>query len=129
MVFREVDVEHARQVRSSDVARLCCEDANEHGLCESVRRHDACQRADQRQCFSRDIGCEHTRQVRSSDVARLCGEASNEQVLRESVRWHDACRRTDQRQWCSEMFMLSIQDKREATMLCPLVLRQESSQV
>ncbi len=52
MVFRDGDVEHTRQVRSSDVAGRCCEDANEQVLCESVRQHDACQRVDQLQEFS-----------------------------------------------------------------------------
>ena len=52
MVFRDVDVEQTRQVSSSDVARLCYEDANEQVLCESVRWHDACRRTDQRQWLS-----------------------------------------------------------------------------
>ncbi len=36
----------------SEMRDFCCEDANEQVLCESVRQHDACQRADQLQEFS-----------------------------------------------------------------------------
>ena len=36
VVIRGVDVEHTRQVRSSDIARLCCKDVNEQVICASV---------------------------------------------------------------------------------------------
>ena len=52
VVFRDVDVEHTRQVWFSDVARFCCEDENEQVMCVSVRWHDVCQRCDPWQWLS-----------------------------------------------------------------------------
>ena len=109
MVFRDVDVEHTRQVRSSDVARLCCEDSNAQVLCESVR----CRRTDQRPwcaemlMWSTQDKCEAVilrdyavkmrtfkccvSQLDVEEPINDNGYYSNEQVLCELVRRHDVC--------------------------------------
>ena len=118
VVFRDVDDEHTRQVWSSDVARLWCEDEYEQVKWGSVRRHDACRRNDEWQWFSemlmlstqdkyeavmlRDFAVK----VRTSKgcVSQLDGTMFVQETLNDSGFQWCWCwpHKTSMKQWCCE---------------------------